>query len=483
MQQLSGLDASFLYLETPSQHMHIAGLAIYDPKTAPGGEVGFKQIIAHIVDRTKNISAISDRLLTVPFRLDHPYWINDGEFDPEFHIRHIALPKPGDWRQLCILVSRLHARPLDRSRPLWETYVIEGLDNVEGYPEGCFAVFNKVHHAAIDGASGTELTAATHDLSPKGEVREPKASLAVDRKPSAWQLVVKSQLNNIRQPFRLVDVAVKTVPSLAKAATGVASGRLQRVTKIPRTRFNGKVSPHRVFDAVKFEFEDIRAIKNSVEGVTVNDVAIAIVGGALRKYLEAKNELPETSLAAMAPINVRTEDKKGTGGNQVSQMTVSVCSDVEDAFERLLAVNQGTKNAKELTNAVGAKAMMDYSQFVPSTITATAARLSSSMGLANRMTPQYNCVITNVPGLQIPLYFAGAQMLTTFGTGPVLDGNGLFHAISSYCGQLGIAFTSCREMIPDPAFYAECIQASFDELKGAAETVVATASKPADKTA
>ena len=165
MRQLTGLDASFLYLETANNPMHIGGLAIYDPSTAPGGAVGFKQIMENTLKRAPRVAAMNDVLVEVPLKLDHPYWKSNGPFDPEFHIRHIALPKPGDWRQLCIQASRLHARPLDRARPLWEFYIIEGLDNVEGYPPGCFAVLSKMHHAAIDGASGVEVAAAIHDLS------------------------------------------------------------------------------------------------------------------------------------------------------------------------------------------------------------------------------------------------------------------------------------------------------------------------------
>jgi WS/DGAT/MGAT family acyltransferase len=238
------------------------------------------------------------------------------------------------------------------------------------------------------------------------------------------------------------------------------------------------VSPHRVFDAAKFDFQDIRLIKNSVEGTTVNDVALAIVGGALNKYLKAKGELPTDSMAAMAPINIRTKDKLGAGGNQVSQMTVKLCTEIDKPLERLQAVHDGTLDAKELTNAVGAKAMTDYTQFIPATLTASAARLSSSFGLMNQISPAYNCVVTNVPGPQIPLYFTGAKMLTTLGSGPVIDGTGLFHVIGSYCGEFSITATCCRSMMPDPSFYIQCLHESFNDLKEAA----IKKNKPATKT-
>ncbi len=471
MQQLTGLDASFLYLETQNSPMHIGGLSIYDPSTAPGGAVGFKQIMENVLKRADRVAALNNVLVEVPMRLDHPYWRSGGEFDPEFHIRHIALPKPGDWRQLCIQASRLHARPLDRARPLWEMYIIEGLDNIEGYPKGSFAVMSKMHHAAIDGASGVEIASAIHDLSPEYEEHLDPRDIKKDREPGYMELIWRSQVNNIKTPARIFEVAKNTVPGLARTVAGLARGRLKRVTDIPRTRFNTNVSPHRVFDAVEFDFKDIKQIKDAVQGVTVNDVALAICGGALRKYLEEKNELPERSLVAMAPINVRTKDQLGTAGNQVAQMTVRVCSNIENPIERLRMVNNGTGTAKELTNAVGAKTMTDYSQFIPSTLTASAVRLYSKLGLANKVKPSYNCVITNVPGPQIPLYFTGAKMLSSFSLGPPIDGMGLFHGLGSYCGRFTISVSACREMMPDPAFYAECLKQSFGELLTAAEEI------------
>jgi len=480
MRQLTGLDASFLYLETPNAPMHISSLAIYDQSTAEGGQVRFKEIIDNTAKRMSSLPVMTQKLVNVPLSLDHPYWVTDGAFDPEFHIRHIALPKPGDWRQLCILISRLHARPLDRNRPLWEMYVIEGLDNVDGVPKGSFAVFTKTHHAAVDGTSGMELTAAIHDLSPDYKRAQQETTIRVDNRLSTMEMLVRSQLNTIRKPFHFVSVARNTVPGMAKAVAGLSRGKFSRVSNVPRTRFNANVSPHRVFNAVNVPLDDIKLIKNSYEGATVNDVAITIVGGALRKYLAAHDELPEESLAAMAPVNVRS-DKDKTGGNIVSTLTVQIRSDIENAAERLAAVNEGTRSAKEYNNAIGAKAMTDYSRFIPSTLTAQGARLASRWGLANRMNPMFNCVITNVPGPPIPLFNTGAQMVANYGTGPVADGLGLFHVISSYCGQFVISATSDREMMPDPDFYRQCLLDSFSDSLAAAKKSLAKPKKSAAK--
>ncbi|MDX1735539.1 MAG: WS/DGAT domain-containing protein, partial [Halioglobus sp.] len=230
------------------------------------------------------------------------------------------------------------------------------------------------------------------------------------------------------------------------------------------------------FDAIRVPLDDVKRIKNAVPGATVNDAAIAIVGGAMRSYLQAHDELPEQSLAAMAPINVRS-DRDEAGGNIVSTMTVRIRNDIEASLERLRAVHESTRDAKEYTEAIGARAMTDYTQFIPSTLTARAARLASRWHLANRMSPQYNCDITNVPGPHVPLYNTGAKLVASYGTGPVLDGLGLFHAIGSYCGDFMISATACREMMPDPAFYRQCLQDSFDALLAAAETTAQRAKK------
>ncbi|MDP5071300.1 MAG: wax ester/triacylglycerol synthase family O-acyltransferase, partial [Congregibacter sp.] len=394
---------------------------MYTQQTAPKGKVRFKQIIESIAASVADVPSLTRHLKEVPLGLDHPYWIDNGSFDPEFHIRHVALPMPGDWRQLCILLSRIHARPLDRSRPLWEIYVIEGLDGVDGYPPGSFALFTKMHHAAIDGASGMEITAAIHELSPaskgasRGDARKPETE------PGNLRLIATSQLNSLKQPFRFLSVASSTLPGFARALMQLRRGELERVGNVPRSRFNGAVSPHRVFTALRLDLAEIKAIKNATDGATVNDVALSIVGGALRRYLATHNELPEDSLIAMAPINVRDPSEKGSGGNVVSAMAVQIRTDLNDDLERLLAVGDATRKAKTMNNAIGAKSMTDYSQFIPSTLTGRAARLASRWRLVNQVKPLFNCVVTNVPGPQVPLYLAGARMISYYGTGPVMD--------------------------------------------------------------
>ena len=469
MLQLSGQDASFVYLETPHTPMHIGSVGIYDPSSAPGGFVRFKDILKFIESRLEGARSFRQRLVRVPFDLDHPYWIEDPEFDIEFHVRHIALPKPGDWRQLCIQVARLHSRPMDLNKPLWEFTIVEGLDNVAGLPPGCFALVSKVHHAAIDGMSGVEMSAAVHDIDASMTPRESKDSWAPENMPNVAELLMRSYFNSLRQPMRIAETIGRSLPGMAKLTLGVSKGdiSLQNAKMAPKTRFNAKVGAHRVFDAAPFALKDVRAIKDAVPGATVNDVILAIVGGGLRQYLEDKGELPVDSLTAMAPISVRVEGEKAALGNLVSAMVVGLGTQIADPIERLRFVHEEAANSKAMTGAVGARTLTDYSQLIPSGLAGLAARLYTRVGAANALAPVFNCVVTNVPGSRIPLYFCGAKMVGMYGLGPVFDSMGLINTIYSYTDTIAISFTCDRVMMPDPDVYAAALRSSFEALRHA----------------
>jgi WS/DGAT/MGAT family acyltransferase len=485
MLQLSGQDASFVYLETPHTPMHIGSVGIYDPSTAPGGFVRFKDILAFIASRLGGARSFRQRLVRVPFDLDHPYWIEDPEFDIEFHVRHIALPKPGDWRQLCIQVARLHARPMDLSKPLWEFTIVEGLDNIAGLPPGCFALVSKVHHAAIDGMSGVEMSAAVHDLDAAMTPPPAQPEWRPEHMPNVADLLVRSYFNSLTQPMRIMETIGRSLPGMAKLTAQVGKGdvSIRNARPAPKTRFNGKVSAHRVFDAVPLPLAEVRAIKEAVGGATVNDVILAIVGGGLRSYLASKDDLPKETLTAMAPISVRGEGEKAALGNLVSAMVVGLGTQIEDPLERLRFVHDEAVNSKALTNAVGARTLTDYSQLIPSGLAGLAARLYTRVGAANAHAPVYNCVVTNVPGSRVPLYFCGAKMVAMYGTGPVFDGMGLINPIYSYGDTIAISFTSDRSMMPDPENYAAALRASFEALKAATLGTAAATAGPAPKEA
>ena len=469
MEQLSGQDASFVYLETPTTPMHIGSVGIYDPSSAPGGFVRFKDILAHIESRLDRARSFRQKLVRVPFDLDHPYWVDDANFDLEYHVRHIALPKPGDWRQLSIQVARLHARGLDMNKPLWEFNIVEGLDNIPGLPPGCFALVAKVHHAAIDGMSGVELSAAVHDIEPKPVEQAAKSSWKGENEPAVTEMLMRTWMNSITQPVRFAKTLAQTVPGAARLIREVAGGdvSLKGAKMAPQTLFNGKVSSHRVWDSAVLPLEGVREIKNRIDGATVNDVILTIIGGGLRKYLISRGNLPKDSLTAMAPISVRADGEKEAMGNLVSAMLVQLGTQIDDPMERLAFVRKEALNSKAMTNAVGARTLTDYSQFIPSGLAGLAARLYTRVGAANLHSPVFNCVATNVPGPRVPLYFAGAKMVRMMGTGPVFDGMGLINAVYSYASDIAISFTSDRAMMPDPANYAQALRDSFKELLGA----------------
>jgi diacylglycerol O-acyltransferase len=478
VQQLTGLDYMFIQQESPRTPMHISPVVIYDVSEVKRGSpadgspadrspIRFKEILT-VFERNLHKSPIFRRKLLAKTRgFDTPYWIEDNHFDLEFHVRHIALPKPGDWRQLCILLARLQSRGLDMTRPLWEAYVIEGLNNVEGIPPGSFAIMLKVHHSAIDGVSGAEIISAIHSLTP--ELAPPLVDdpWQPEKAPPEWQLWSQALSNTMKLPGKFFETVGELVPAAIKANRLSQEKPESKSTRI-RTRFNGRATAMRVTDTLRMDLQDIKDIRNAVEGSTINDVMVSIVGGGLRKYLQAHGELPEESLTCGAPISVRSEETMQSAGNQVGMMSISLASDVEDPVQRLQAVNQSAEDGKAYSSALGAHAMMDITQSLAPQVLGMGMRAAFVAALRTDMAMPMQTVVSNVPGPQVPLYLAGARVHTMLGMGPVLDNMGLFHAVISGAGRISINFTCCRKMLPDPAFYQQCLQEAFDELKVAA---------------
>lgn len=470
MEQLQGMDASFVALETPNSPMHIGSILIYDPSTAPDGFVRFKDILRFIQSRAQLSKTMRQRLVKVPFNIDYPYWVEDENFDLEYHIRHVALPKPGDWRQLCIQAARIFARPLDLNRPPWEFTVVEGLDNVEGVPKGCYAIVTKVHHAAIDGMSGIDLMQALHTPTPSVAPPNLPDTWKPDRNPNRVGLFAKGYVRAWLNPFRQMGVAAQAVPGVYRTAKGMMRGDfgVNAAIQAPRTRFNTKVSPHRVVDGQVFQLDHIKALRSLSQGAKVNDVMLSIIGGGLNKYLTAKGELPKTTMTAMAPISVRSEEQKNTMGNEVSAMIAPLGTHLADAKERMAYVHNQTQRSKEMTNALGARQMTEASKVSPALFMALGAQLYSRLGVANVMKPMLNTVVTNVPGPPIPLYSSGAKLVSMQGLLCLLDGVALGHVVQSYLKEATITFTACRDAMPDPEFYRQCLLESFQDMAEAA---------------
>jgi diacylglycerol O-acyltransferase / wax synthase len=483
MRQLSGLDYAFLQLERGNNHMHVAGLGIYDPSTAPGGKVRFKDILRFFSARIEHVPHFRRRLVTVPWMLDRPWWIEDADLDVEFHVRHIALPQPGDWRQLCIQVARLHSRPLDRSKPLWEAYVIEGLHNVPGVPPGSFALYTKVHHALIDGEAAAELTRALHSLSAEDVEAEDGAVVTVrvaDREPSTVEICSRAIVNNLQKLPELTRFSLDAATRVA----GLGAGAVQRLagdparlgqklaalvsgdltSTLPRlppaTRFSGPVSAHRVFEAVGVPVAELREIRRKVGDATINDLFLTIVGGALNRYLGARGELPATSMVAGVPMTVRGAEKTQEG-NRVGMTLMPVHSEIADPLERLVAIRADADTAKRVSGALGKDLAMNALEHLPTPLADAVLR--------NIRLPRLSLIVSNVRGPDTMLYMAGARLVAHAPISIVVDGIGLNCTGFSYAGTLCICAVSCREMLPNPDFFATCLREAFADLARGAD--------------
>jgi WS/DGAT/MGAT family acyltransferase len=475
MQRLSGLDATFLYMETPTAYMHVAGLALFDPSTVPGG-FSIDTVRDVYAQRLHLAAPFRRRLAEVPFGLHHPLWIEDPDFDLDWHIRHIAVPPPGGARQLADLAAHLVGIHLDRSKPLWEMWVIEGLEH------GYVAALTKVHHAAIDGVSGNEITVAVLDLTPEAaEVPPPEEAWHPDRVPTEIELLGYAAASLARQPVR----AVKAVRRTTGAALALRRQNREPDTNpppspfaAPRTSFNVALTPHRSYAFTSLSLPDVKMVKNAF-GVTVNDVVLAMSAGSLRRYLDGRGEVLDAPLVAMVPMSVRTEEQQGALGNRVSSMLCSLATDVDDPVERLHAIHEAMAGAKEQQKAIGADTLQDWAEFAAPALAGRAARLYSRTRMADRHRPLFNVTISNVPGPPFPLYSAGARMVANYPMGPIFDGGGLNITVMSYLDHLDFGLVACSDLIPDVWELSDGLGEALDELKKAADAPAAP--KPAAK--
>ncbi len=478
MKQLSAQDAQFLYMETNKSLSHVTSVAILDPSTAPEGTVRFKQIIEHVRSRLHTSPIYKRRIYHVPLELDYPYWIEDEHFDIEYHIRHSRLPHPADWRQLCIHLARFHTRPLDMQRAPWEMYVIEGLDNIEGIPNGCYAVATKIHHAAADGMAIVNFFGGLMDLDQQGTPVMPVSKKVTSEryeKPSPTQMYSRGLINGLRSPVNMTKAFMRYAPNIVQSVQKTVLERNNETKQVkqsvPMTRFNLETSPHRVFDSTTFDLADFKPLRGIVEGATINDMVLAICAGALRKYLGFHKELPEQSLRAFVPVNVRGPKGKSAKseqpGNNISTMAPLLYTNIADPLERLKAIFSETREQKAARKGISARLMTDVTRHIPASTQLLAARLAMRSEMAGRMT---NVCISNVPGPQVPVYMNGAKVVNQMGLGPLADRMGLFIAVTSYNGQITFSATSCRRTLPDVDRFIEYMRQSFLELKELAAT-------------
>ncbi len=466
MRQLSGIDANFLNMETPNQFGHVSSLCIYDPGDTPGA-AGFEATKANIEARLHLLPVFRRKLAEVPFGLDHPYWIDDDAFDIEFHVRNTAIPAPGDEAQLCETVARLVAKPLDRSHPLWELYVIEGLEG------GRIAQLTKIHHATIDGASGVELLSTLLDVDPAGREIEPAPPWTPEPRPTDGDLLARTALSWARRPRRAVRVGVRAVRGLAEAtrnpllAAMVSDPVLSRLPgrgthynpdevpvlpprAAPRTSFNKSITAHRKLALCSVSLDEAKAVRKAF-GTTLNDVVMALCADSLRSYLSARDELPSEALVGFVPVSLRSKDgSDGVGGNRVSGVTANLHTNIEDPVARLQAISASMTAMKELHDALPADVIQEISEFAPPAVMSRAIGLMARLKIADRTNPPFNVTISNVPGPRIPLYNGGALMEHYYPVSTITDGGGMNITVQSYLDRLDFGVITCRELVPEP---------------------------------
>lgn len=454
MRQLTGLDTAFLNLETAATPLHVGSAIIIDGASAPEGW-GYDAIRDLIASRLDRLPPMRWKLVEVPFGIDLPYWIDDPDFDLEFHLRRSGVPSPGGPAELSEVVARIHARPLDRSRPLWELYVIEGL------ADGDVAIVTKMHHAAIDGVSGAELLTTLVDLEPITPPTGAIAPSSTDRRPGQTEMLVRGGRGLAKQPFRLARTVVRTakvLPGLggfAKMAIPTSlrkrvgdGGLLDRPTvQAPPTPFNGPITSHRRWAYGSVPLQTVKDVKNAA-GATVNDVIMTVCAGALRRYLIEHDALPDQPLQAMIPISVRTDEQQGDMGNQVTALVSTLPTHIADPREQLAYTAERMTVAKS-SNAVPAELLQDVTRFGAPALFARAAKVATRTRWADRFRLPFNLVISNVPGPPIPLFMAGARMKAIYPLSAITDGIGLNITVQSYEDHIDFGLVSCAELLPD----------------------------------
>jgi len=464
LDRLTPVDASFLHQEGPNSHMHIGGLTLVE-----GPPPTMDEFLEQIRRRLHLVPRYRHKLAHTALDSGRPVWIDDPSFNLDYHVRHTALPAPGRWEQLQDLTARIFSQQLDRSKPLWEMWLIEGLEDDR------FALITKTHHSLIDGIAGVDLATVLFDLSPDPPpISNSGRAWKPHPEPGAAQLVTAGLLGAARTSVALAEGALsalahpeRAVARAREAAEGVGEIVWAGLNPAPETPLNVPIGPHRRFVALAGELEDFKTIKN-VFGGTVNDVVLAVVAGALRSFLISRGRRTEgVELRALVPVSVRSEDEHHRGGNRIVVMRGPLPVYIADPLDRLRFVSQAMAGLKESKQALGAEVIAGAQNFAPPTILAQASRLNFSTRL-------FNLIVTNVPGPQFPLYVLGREMLRAIPVAFLPEDHALAIAIMSYNGQLNFGLLGDFDALPDIAVIGENIQAELATLLSLAREMAAT---------
>jgi WS/DGAT/MGAT family acyltransferase len=465
MQRLSGLDASFLYLETSTQPLHVCSVLELDTSTIPGG-YSFEKLRDQLALRITAIPTFREKLANSFLNLDHPVWVKDDEFHLERHVHRIGLPAPGGRVELAEICGHLASLPLDRRHPLWEMWAIEGLGGTDARKGGRLAVLTKVHHAAVDGVTGANLMSQLCSVEPDAPPPQP-----VDASPEANPLrIALGGLGRFAvRPITLAtSVLPSTVSTVVDSVRRAAGGRaMASPFAAPQTPFNASITADRNVAFAQLDLADVKKVKDHF-GVKVNDVVMALVSGVLRTFLLQRDELPETTLVAMVPVSVHDRSDR-PGRNQVSGMFASLQTQIADPGERLRAIAEANVIAKDHSSAIGATLLQDWSQFAGPAVFGVAMRVYARTRLTESR-PVHNLVVSNVPGPQIPLYFLGAEVEAMYPLGPIFHGSGLNITVMSLNGRLNVGLISCPELLPDLWDMADGFVTGMGELLAATKT-------------
>jgi WS/DGAT/MGAT family acyltransferase len=457
--RLNPLDVSFLYMETPTTAMHVGGVAVLQP---PEEGFDYDRLVELISQRIALVPRYRQKVRTIPGHLANPVWVDDEDFDVTYHVRRSALPRPGTDAQLRELVARLQSRQLDRGRPLWEIYLVEGLAG------GRVGIITKTHHAMVDGVSAVDIGTVVLDLT--AEPREVPADDWTPRKePGAVSLMAGAVTDLVKRPAQALDTARSavvdaraTVGKLTSVAGGVLSSARSMARPAPDSPLNVVIGEQRRFGMARTDLDDYKRVRKT-HGGTVNDVVLATVAGALRTWLLTRGEAvtPATTVRAMVPVSVRSDDPKGQLGNRVSSYFVELPVGEGNPVMRLHQVSFAMRGHKESGQSVGADALVQLSGFAPPTLHSLGARVAS--GFTRRL---FNLVVTNVPGPQFPLYAAGARLLEMYPVVPLAKGQAVSVGLTSYDGGVFYGLNADRDAMPDIDVLATCLEESLAELVG-----------------
>jgi len=462
MQRLSGLDASFLYLETAAQPLHVCSILELDTSTTPGGYT-FDRLRDGLELRIKAMPEFREKLADNRFNLDHPVWVEDKDFDVDRHLHRIGLPSPGGRNELAEICGHIASLPLDRTRPLWEMWVIENVGGTDAHDGGRIAVMTKVHHASVDGVTGanlmSQLCSTEPDAPPPDPVDGPGGG-------SDLEIAISGAMRFATRPLKFANVVPLTLSTVIDTAKRVRSGTTMAAPfAAPKTAFNTNVTGHRNIAFAQLDLDDIKKVKNHF-GVKLNDVVMALVAGVLRKFLLDRGELPKNSLVAMVPVSVHDKSDR-PGRNQVSGMFSRLETSIEDPAERLKAIADANSVSKQHSSAIGATLLQDWTQFAAPAVFGVAMRVYASSRLSGAR-PVHNLVLSNVPGPQMPLYMLGCEVEAMYPLGPIFHGSGLNITVMSLNGKLDVGIVSCPELLPDLWDMADAFRAALEELLAAA---------------